>query len=250
MMYMDGNDLYRAQGSGQIRRKSRLPRKKGLLWRLLAGLRLLLELLLWVSTSVASCVRVINSITARSTTFSRMPEIVSAQQITAPEFNPSPTDSDRRQAIPDFGQLVERSNRLRYRGSADAVQLRAMAQLLVEIRTKTAEYFPMPVIRIPSESPRLRSLLRAVRDTTTLGPILRHCLQRVGYATVRKGKSSRFKRSPALYTATIPAIESFCTSGVGSCGAGAAESCENKEEILPGTTPQNRATGGARPREG
>src|SRR5271168_1350902 len=75
-------------------RRSRLPRrKKGLLWRLLAGLRLLLVLLLWVSTSAASCVRVINSITARSTTFSRMPGIVSAQQTTAPEFNSSPTHS-------------------------------------------------------------------------------------------------------------------------------------------------------------
>src|ERR1700678_4428579 len=71
-------------------RQSRLPRKKGLLWRLLAGLRLLLVLLLWVSTSAASCVHVINSITARSTTFSRMPGIVSAQQTTAPEFNSSP----------------------------------------------------------------------------------------------------------------------------------------------------------------
>src|ERR1700677_3105094 len=71
-------------------RQSRLPRKKGLLWRLLAGLRLLLVLLLWVSTLAASCVRVINSITARSTIFSRTPGIVSAQPITAPVFNSSP----------------------------------------------------------------------------------------------------------------------------------------------------------------
>jgi hypothetical protein len=27
---------------------------------------------------------------------------------------------------------------------------------------------------------------------------------------------------------------------VGPCGAGIAEPCEKKEEILPGTTPQNR----------
>src|ERR1700683_822035 len=75
------------------RRESLPPRKKARQCGLLVGLRVLLVLLLWVSTSVASCVRVTNSITARSTTFSRMPGIVSAQQITAPEFNSSPTDS-------------------------------------------------------------------------------------------------------------------------------------------------------------
>src|ERR1700733_6239576 len=82
-------------------RQSRLPRKKGLLWRLLAGLPLLLVLLLWVSTLAASCVRVINSITARSTIFSRTPGIVSAQPITAPAFNSSfPDGLDRHHGDP------------------------------------------------------------------------------------------------------------------------------------------------------
>ena len=68
-------------------RKSLPPRKKGLQCGLLAGLQLLSELPLWVSTSVASCVRVISSITAPSTISSRMPGIASAQQTTAPEFS-------------------------------------------------------------------------------------------------------------------------------------------------------------------
>ncbi len=175
------------------RRKSLPPRKKGLQCGLLAGLQLLSELPLWVSTSVASCVRVINSITARSTTSSRMPGIVSAQQITAPEFSfhhglmSSATGFDPQRP-----------------GS------RALPAELGAFSARLAE----EVIG----SIRRRHLLGGWSVTTGLNEALRQ----------------------SLYTAVIR------RTGVNlhpDCGAGAAESCEKKEEILPGTTPQNRATG-------
>jgi hypothetical protein len=183
------------------RRKSLPPRKKAPLCGLLVGLRLLLVLLLWVSMSVASCVRVTNSITARSTIFSRMPEIVSAQQITAPEFNLSPR--------------------------------------IFVIAAKA-----MPLSRFPTGVPRLlwdalakprRFSWFSAQENYSSRPF---CETTVVAKPLQRGPT-RMKRAPkpSHYILRV-----FATSGkLGSLRAGTAESCENKEEILPGKTPRNRA---------